>query len=100
MSAPPATVGNVVVSAAIRTGTVTPLIVAGRVAPTAVLFARRKAVVAMAGIAAGAMPPAVSVTCPVNGSGVVPGGAFGAGRGPAVAGSEGERARRRPRGAR
>ena len=71
--------GNVAVSAAIRTCTVTPLIVAGTVAPTAVLFARRNAVVAIAGIAAGAMPPAVSVTCPVSGSGAVPGGALAPG---------------------
>ena len=69
MSAGPVTVGNVVVSATILTGTGRPSIVAGTVAPTPVLVVLMNALVAIAGTAVGASPLTVSVTCPSTGWG-------------------------------
>ena len=64
----PAAVGKASTCATMRAGTVIPLIVAATVEPTPVWFASSNALVAIAGTAAGARCPAVSVTCPPNGS--------------------------------
>jgi hypothetical protein len=64
----PAAVGKASTCATMRAGTVMPLIVVAAVEPTLVWFASSNALVAIAGTAAGARCPAVSVTCPVNGS--------------------------------
>ncbi len=67
----PATVGNAEVCAAIVTGIVTPSMVAEMVAPVPMLLASANALVAIAGTAAGAAVPEVSVIVPARGSSVM-----------------------------
>jgi biotin transporter BioY len=65
----PVTVGNVLTTDAMVTGTVAPLMVAVTELPGPVLFALANAWVTIAGTLLGAAVAAVSVTCPSAGAG-------------------------------